>query len=107
REREPAAEPGDALHLPAAENVGRGVAAREVTLARTERQLVTEAERRAVPLVVAPVALVGVEVTRVGGVVCFDLARAVVGVLRQLVVDQEEHAARVTLVETERQAVDP
>ena len=95
------------MHLPAAEHVGRRAAVRQERLARTERQLVPEADRRAVPLVVSRIAFVRVQVPGVRRIVRFDLARAVVGALGELIVAEEEHAAGVPLFDSERDAIEP
>ena len=56
-EREPAAGPDDALHLPASEHVRDGPGAVQPAAAFAKRQLVAEAERAAMALVVARQAL--------------------------------------------------
>src|SRR5262249_34914060 len=105
-ERESAAEANDPLDLPPAEHVRHRSAARQPWLPWPERQIVAVAERGAMTLVVPRVALVGVQVPRVRRIVRLDLARAVVGVLRQLVVREEEEAVAVALLQTERQPVE-
>src|SRR5205814_2700599 len=105
-QRETAGGADDALHLPAPEHVSDRAAAGQERLARSERQLVAETDGGTVALVVARVPLVGVQIPGVCRVVRLDLARSIVGALRELVVSEEEQSIRVALFEAERHAVE-
>src|SRR5262249_11677649 len=104
-EREAAREPDDRLHLPVTGDV-RHDAVLQPLLAVAERQLVAGAERAAMPLIVAGITEVGVQVPRERRVIGLDFAGAVVLAHRHLIVGEEEQSLRVALLEAEREPVE-